>query len=170
MPVKGLLFENRKKYELADIAYQLAHDYDLEFGFCAQCVLAAIKDTIGVVRDDVIRAAHGLSGGGSLMGIGTCGALAGGLVAFSCKYGRNSNKFSKGKFTKDMLKGRLLIKRFKNEYGAFSCNDIQKRVAGRTYDMWNMDEAENEEFKDKFGNEFCPQVCGSVAKWVIELI
>ncbi|UCG03747.1 MAG: C_GCAxxG_C_C family protein, partial [Candidatus Heimdallarchaeota archaeon] len=133
-----------------------------------QCVLAAIKDTVGVVIDDVIKAAHGLSGGGSLMGIGTCGALAGGLVAFSCKYGRDCKQFGKGQFMKGILKGRLLVKRFENEYGGFSCNDIQKKFAGRTYDMWNADE--EKEFKEKFSREFCPRVCGNVAKWVIELI
>jgi C_GCAxxG_C_C family probable redox protein len=168
MSVIALWNKKKKKFELADIAHQLAYNYDLEFEFCAQSVLAAIKDTVGVVSDDVIKAAHSLSGGGSLLGIGTCGALAGGLMAFSCKYGRDSKNFGKGQFMKGILKGRLLVKRFENEYGVFSCNDIQKKYTGRTFDIWDADETK--EFREKFCNVICPQVCGNVAKWVVELI
>ncbi len=47
-------------------ACQLARDYDKQYGCCPQCVLAAIKETAGIVTDDVIKASHGLSGGGGI--------------------------------------------------------------------------------------------------------
>jgi hypothetical protein len=34
--------------------------------------------------------------------------------------------------------------------------------------MWNEHEAK--EFKEEFCSLNCPQICGNVAKWVIELI
>lgn len=167
MSAKGSLMYNKKKYELAEIAYQLAHDYDLESGNSSQSVLIAIQDTFGVVTDEVIKAAHILSGGGGLTGIGICGALVGGLIALSCNYGIDRKKFGKVQSTKCMLKGRLLVKRFEKEYGGISCNNIQKKLAGRTYDMWADDD---EEFRENYYCEMCPKVCGNVAKWVVALI
>lgn len=168
MSVEGLSIKKANKYELGKKTSQLAHEYDLQYGRCAQCVLAAIQETIGVVSDDVIKAAAIFSGGSGLVGIGTCGALAGGLAALSCKYGTDRKKLGKNQSTKNLLKGRLLIKRFETEYGGISCNDIQKKFTGRTYDMWNANEAK--EFKEKHYDKICPKVCGNVAKWVVALI
>ena len=49
---------------LAEEAYRRALDYDLEFGYCSQCVLAMVQELLGGVSDEPIKASHGLSGGG----------------------------------------------------------------------------------------------------------
>ena len=74
---------NDDKQALAEQAYQKALQYELSYGCCPQCVLATVQETVGVVDDQTIKASHGLSGGGGLVGQGTCGALTGGLMAIS---------------------------------------------------------------------------------------
>lgn len=168
MSVEDLAIKKVNKYELGKKTRHLAYEYELQYGRCAQCVLAAIQDTVGVVSDDVIKAAAILSGGSGSLGIGTCGALAGGLAALSCKHGSDRKKFGKNQSTKNLLKGRLLIKRFQNEYGGISCNDVQKKFTGRTYDLWDDNEAK--EFKEKYYDKICPKVCGNVAEWVVSIL
>lgn len=82
-----------EKRALAENAYHKALDY----GCCPQCVLAAVQETIGIIDDGTIKASHGLSGGGGLMAQGACGALTGGLLALSAKFGRDRDKLDKGR-------------------------------------------------------------------------
>ena len=77
---------NEEKHALAEQAYQKAFRYELDYGCCPQCVLAVVQETVGFVDDNTIKASHGLSGGGGLMGQGACGALTGGLMALSANF------------------------------------------------------------------------------------
>ena len=61
---------NEERQALAEQAYQKALQYELDYGCCPQCVLATVQETIGYVDDKTIKASHGLSGGGGLMGHG----------------------------------------------------------------------------------------------------
>lgn len=158
--------EREKIQELAEKAYQLAYDYDLQYGCCPQCVLAAVKETIGIVSDDLITASHTFSGGGGLRGVGTCGALVGGLIALGAKFGRPRDQFGKGRYLKSFQEARELFDYFNNEYESVSCNDIQKKYTGRTYDMWNPDEIK--EFKSTCCKEACADITGKIARWVVE--
>ena len=81
---------------LADEAYRKARQYELNFGSCPQCILVALQETVGGIDDATVKAAHGLAGGGGLTSAGTCGALAGGLLALSARYGRERDKMDKG--------------------------------------------------------------------------
>ena len=67
----------------AEQAYRKAVQYELDYGCCPQCVLAAVQETAGIVDDGTIKASHGLSGGGGLTAQGACSALTGGLLALS---------------------------------------------------------------------------------------
>ncbi len=53
---------------LGEQAYAKAVKYELDFGCCPQCVLATVQETVGIVDDQTIKASHGLSGGGGLLG------------------------------------------------------------------------------------------------------
>jgi len=156
-----------EKIVLGEKAYQMAFDYELSYGCCPQCVLTTVKETVGLVTDDVIKASHGLSGGGGLMGLGTCGALTGGLVALSCKRGRDRDKFDKGKFITNFRSGQKLVDRFKDEFGGVTCEQLQQRFTGQTYDMW--DAKQYEEFNIARKNE-CAKATGLVTKWVVEML
>jgi C_GCAxxG_C_C family probable redox protein len=155
------------KQTLADQAYEKAMKYELDYGCCPQCVLAAVQETVGVVDDSVIKASHGLSGGGGLSGKGACGALTGGLVALSAKRGRDRDKLDKGRFINNFKKGEELVERFRAEFGGVTCEELQQQFTGRTYDMWNA-----EEYKafDAARGHQCARATATVTKWVVEML
>ncbi len=150
---------------LAEEAYQRALDYELEFGCCPQCVLASVQEVIGYVSDETIKASHGLSGGGGLAGEGACGALSGGLLALSCKSGRDRDKLDKGRGIGNFEDARDLAERFKKEFGGITCKELQEQFTGRTYDFW--DAAEYQAFDDARGLK-CAEATAKVTRWVVE--
>jgi C_GCAxxG_C_C family probable redox protein len=155
------------KQELAQEAYDKALKYELDYGCCPQCVLAAVQETVGMIDDSVIKASHGLSGGGALSGQGACGALTGGLVALSAKRGRDRDKLDKGRFINNFKKGQELVDRFKSEFGGVTCQELQHRFTGRTYDMW---QAEEYKAFDEARGEQCARATATVTKWVVEML
>ena len=159
--------KKEEKQALADVAYKKALQYELDYGCCPQCVLATVQETIGVIDDSTIKASHGLSGGGGLMGQGACGALTGGLMALSAKRGRDRDKLDKGRFISNFKKGRELVERFQAEFGGITCEELQQKFTGRTYDMWN--EGEYKAFDEARGNK-CAHATGTVTKWLIEML
>jgi C_GCAxxG_C_C family probable redox protein len=155
------------KLELALQAYEKAMKYELDYGCCPQCVLAAVQETIGVIDDNVIKASHGLSGGGGLSGKGACGALTGGLMALSAKRGRDRDKLDRGRFINNFKKGDELVARFEAEFGGITCEDLQHQFTGRTYDMWNPEEYAA--FNTARGHK-CAHATATVTKWVVEMM
>jgi C_GCAxxG_C_C family probable redox protein len=158
---------NDDKQALAEQAYHKALQYELSYGCCPQCVLATVQETVGVVDDQTIKASHGLSGGGGLVGQGTCGALTGGLMALSAKFGRDRSKLDTGRHINNFKKSRELVERFRQEFGGITCEALQRKFTGRTYDMWNA-----EEYKafDAARGRQCAHATGMVTKWVVEVL
>ena len=76
--------------------YELAFSYERDYGCCSQCVLAALDDVLGVGNDELVKASHALAGGGALTVTGTCGALAGALLAVGSQLGRERAAFGRG--------------------------------------------------------------------------
>ncbi|MDD3519007.1 MAG: C-GCAxxG-C-C family protein [Chromatiales bacterium] len=152
---------------LARQAYDKAMQYELDYGCCPQCVLAAVQETVGIIDDSVIKASHGLSGGGALSGKGACGALTGGLVAISAKRGRDRDKLDKGRFINNFKKGDELVERFRNRFGGITCEELQRQFTGRTYDMWKAEEYQA--FSDARGQQ-CAIATATVTQWVIEMM
>ena len=62
-----------------------------------------------------------------------------------------------------------LYDKFVEEYGSGTCSDIQNKIMGRSFDLW--DPADFEEF-DKAGGhtEKCPSVVANAAKWTTEIL
>ena len=158
---------SEEKKALAEQAYVKAVNYELDYGCCPQCVLATIQETVGFVDDATIKASHGLSGGGGLVGHGACGALTGGLLALSSKFGRDRDKLDKGRCINNFKKSKELVERFRTEFGGITCEDLQEQFTGRTYDMWKAEEYKA--FDDARGKQ-CAHATGTVTKWVIEML
>jgi C_GCAxxG_C_C family probable redox protein len=150
---------------LAEQAYEKAMKYELSYGCCPQCVLATVQETVGIVDDQTIKASHALSGGGSLLGDGVCGALIGGLMALSSKYGRDRDKLDKGRCINSFKKAKELTERFREEFGGTTCRELQYQFTGRTYDMWD---AEQYQAFDAARGKRCAHATGTVTQWVVE--
>jgi C_GCAxxG_C_C family probable redox protein len=153
-------------------AYDLGFKYEKKYYGCSQCVLLAIQDTFGLENEDVFKSASGLAAGIGLMG-SACGALTGGVMALSLKYGRDLQAFKAGdpegiRFNA-YEKAKKLYKRFEDEYGSVICRDIQKKIFGRSFNLRNP-----QEFKEfeKAGAHVdkCPNVVGRAAQWVAEIM
>lgn len=147
-------------------AYEKASQYELDYGCCPQCVLATVQETVGIVDDQTIKASHGLSGGG-LVGEGVCGALSGGLLALSAKYGRDRDKFDKGHYMNNFKKAQELTERFRRGFGGVTCRELQQQFTGRTYNMW--DAGEYKAFDAARGKQ-CAHATGTVTQWVVEML
>ena len=156
-----------EKNSLGQQAYEKAVTYELNYGCCPQCVLATVQETVGIIDDATIKASHGLSGGGGLAGQGTCGALTGGLMALSAKFGRDRDKLDKGRCINNFKKSKELVERFQKEFGGITCEDLQKQFTGRTYNMWN---AEDYQAFDVARGKQCAHATGTVTQWVIEML
>ena len=158
---------DKDQQALGEQACEKALKYELDYGCCPQCVLAAVQETVGIVDDQTSKASHGLSGGGGLVGEGLCGALSGGLLALSAKYGRDRDKLDRGRYINNFKKARELTDRFRAEFGGVTCRELQQQFTGRTYDMW--DAGEYKAFDDARGQQ-CAHATGTVTKWLVELL
>jgi len=157
------------RQQMIDRAYALAYENEQKYGSCPQCVLAAMMDVFGVGSDDAFKASHVLAGGGGLTTKGTCGALIGGMMAISAKYGRDRANFGNGLYMDSFALAKQVFDRFVAEFGSPLCGDVQTKVFGRSYDFWNQKEFEAFEaaggHKDK-----CPLVAGTAARIAAEVL
>jgi len=160
---------NKDVKGILDKAYNLAFDYEANYGSCAQCVLRAIQEVFGLDLRSIIKASHALAGGLGLSGYGHCGALSGGVIALSFIYGRGLKDMKKGRFLKSYVLAKRLYDKFTEEFGSCVCRDVQKRVFGRPFNLW--DPEEYKEFERMGGHrDKCPDVAGKVAKWTAEIL
>jgi C_GCAxxG_C_C family probable redox protein len=158
------------KEKLLKKAYDLAFKYEAERGSCPQCVVAAIYETLGIGEPSTIQSADALAGGSALSTEGTCGALAGGLMAISLVVGRTYKDFSAGERKRRVfLYSKKLYDKFIKEYGSIICKDVHKKLFGRPYKL--LDPKEYAEFEAAGAYvDKCPGVSGTVARWAAEII
>jgi C_GCAxxG_C_C family probable redox protein len=155
--------------KVVEEVYNLAFKYEAEKGSCPQCVLAALKEKLNVGDEALIRSSDALAGGTAGSTEGTCGALAGGLMAISFILGRKYQDFRAGKRERDSHPFKKLYNLFIAEYGSPICKEVQKKIFGRSFRLW--DPKEYEEFEKAGGHvDKCPRVTGNVAKWTAEII
>ncbi len=161
--------ESYSKEKILDMAYKLAFEYESKYGSCPQSVLLAIQKVFCLRMDAVIKAGHALAGGAGLSGYGTCGALTGGIMALSFMYGRELEDIDKGSFLKSYRLAKNLYDKFVAEFGSCICKDVQRKIFGKAFNLWNA--KEHKEFEKAGGHiDKCPDVAGKVARWVAETL
>jgi hypothetical protein len=68
-----------------------------------------------------------------------------------------------------MTLAKRLHDRFVEEYGSILCKNIQKKIMGRSYNLWIS--RDFEEFISSGGHTIrCPDVVGKAAKWTVALL
>ncbi|CCQ74376.1 C-GCAxxG-C-C family protein [Magnetospira sp. QH-2] len=159
--------EESDSKDLGRQAYERAYELELKVGCCPQCVLTAVDETVGGVSEDTIKASHGLSGGGALTGQGACGALTGGLLALSTRKGRDADKLDRGRGMANFNVGKDLTRRFEEEFGGITCEDLQQQFSGQTWDLWKPEEYKG--FSDA-RDDRCARATATVTQWVVEMI
>jgi len=131
-------------------AYDLGRKYEAKFGNCAQCTLAALQDALPFVPKDrnVFRAACGLDGGSTPVGVQNCGSFTGAAMIIGYLTGRTRNEkgFHGGTGLTHRLTHRLYA-RYKEHCGTVLCRDVRKAAKGN-----------------------CPEVVGRGARWAAEIL
>jgi C_GCAxxG_C_C family probable redox protein len=161
---------NAAKEESMKRAYELGFGLERDYGSCPQCVFAAVGEILENGSGEIFKAIDAFAGGLGRSGNGTCGALSGGVAAISCIYGREDfHDPSASNRELCMVLAKRLHDRFVEEYGSILCKDIQKKIMGRSYNLW--DSKDREEFNAAGGHtNKCPDVVGKAAKWTVDLL
>jgi len=160
-----------EKDDILAKAEELAAKYEREYGGCSQCVVGALKEVIGGIGDEAFKAATGLAGGIGVTGENACGSLTGGVMVLSLYLGREYQNFADPQKIRwqTFRLAKKLQEKFQEEYGSGICKDIQKKLMGRSFNLW--DAKDYNEFLAAGGHDDkCPSVCGKAARWVIEIL
>jgi C_GCAxxG_C_C family probable redox protein len=106
------------KRKVSDMAFK----YEEEFHGCAQAVLLAFQEALGL-KDDLLFRAAGSLVGGMYSGL-TCGALTGGLLVIGTRVGRKKMEDGLEGLLESFEPAQRLVKWFKAEYGTTSCQEL----------------------------------------------
>ncbi len=155
--------------EILNRAFESAKQHELKSGGCPQCTIAGIFEALGIENDDVFRAATGFADGVGLTGDGHCGALSGGTMAISYLFGRKKEDF--GNIMKQLracILSKKLHDQFVEKYGTCRCANIQTKLVGRFFNLYEpteMEAALKAGMPDK-----CSTLIGEIAKMTTKII
>ena len=158
---------------IAQKAYELGVKYEKQCTGCAQTVVAAMFEALGSWSDDVCKAASGLANGLGLTGDGSCAALLGASLVISYVFGREHKDFDemyKPMKSYGLVKRlhNLFIREYGGETGSCRCSDVQKAKIGVTWDLWGLNEMDDN-FRKQM-TDCCSDLVGSIAKMATNLI
>lgn len=156
---------------IAEVASELAAAYERHYHTCGQCTLAGILDALGVRSDDAFRSSSCFGAGVGKLGDGSCGGYLGAAMAVALLFGRSRDRFDDDPQSMELVNRAAvrLHERFLSAFGSITCAEIQSRLFGRTFDLWNTEQ--RAEFERAGGHsERCPAVVASAARWGTELI
>ena len=155
--------------EILNKAFENGKRHEMESGGCPQCTIAGIFEALDIENDDVFRAATGLADGVGLTGDGHCGALSGGTMAISYLFGRKKEDFPKMmKQMKACILAKKLHDQFVEKHGTCRCADIQNKLVGRFFNLY--DPAEMEAAMKAGMMDKCSTVVGETARMATKII
>ena len=159
-----------KKDDFLQQAYAFGLEYEQTRTGCSQCVVCALEKVLGLNYPNLVKASFPLCGGITNIVEGTCGGLTGGALVIGYLYGRNKEEFEKTMFNRKSLSlVKKLFNKFIQEYNSISCKDIQTKIMGRSFNLW--DEEEKRSFENAGGHkDKCPVVVAKACAWTAEII
>ncbi len=158
-----------QKEEILEKAYRLGKAYEKKCTGCAQTAIAAIFEALGIWNEDIFKAASGLADGLGLTGDGSCGALVGGSMVIGYLYGRGKDEFEDmNRPMKSYAMVKKLHDKYVKKYGTCRCHDVQTKLVGRSFNLWDADELK-QAFKSGM-MEHCSDLVGNVARLTTKII
>lgn len=169
--IQKMTMEEKRKL-VKDIG-QTAYDSEMTVGGCSSGALDGLMKYLGIEDPDlnIYKSSTGLSGG-----IGrcaeVCGALVGAAMAIGMVYGREKHvpPSMSPEYQDTMRRVGMLCDRYVQEFGSMRCNDVQKKMYGKT---WNMRDSEvyQNDFKPTLMKENkCAFVTRRAAEFAAEVI
>jgi C_GCAxxG_C_C family probable redox protein len=158
-----------QKEEILEKAYRLGKVYEKKCTGCAQTAIAAIFEALVIWNEDVFKAASGLADGLGLTGDGSCGALVGGSMVIGYLYGRGKDEFEDmNRPMKSYAMVKKLHDKYVKKYGTCRCHDVQTKLVGRSFNLWDADELK-QAFKSGM-MEHCSDLVGNIARLTTKII
>lgn len=164
----------RTKKEIIKKAEELGTEYEAKYKGCGQCTFLAIADALRwggleiIPKDMEERLFSGicvLTGGVSMTGDGTCGAVASSVLLIGIALGisRESQDDSVLRRGCATVRNTILDKYYK-EYNSILCKDVQRKFFGKAWDLTS----------DEMSQEFLGVTQGctimQTARWATEII
>lgn len=125
---------------------------------CAQSVLYAFCDDLGLDKDKALKLACGFGAGMGRKGE-VCGAVSGGILVLGAKYGRGENEKKETTYN-SYEKIRELMDQFSRRHGSYICRQLLNGCA------LTMEEGQAA-YK---ANEYFNKVCMPCVKSVVEIL
>jgi C_GCAxxG_C_C family probable redox protein len=125
---------------------------------CAQSVLFAFCDDLGLDKDKALKIACGF-GAGMGRKEEVCGAVSGGIMVIGAKYGRGENDDRKATEI-TYVKIRELMEQFSQKHGTYICRKLLNGCELTT-------EEGQKTFKD---NDYFNKVCKSCVRSAVEIL
>jgi C_GCAxxG_C_C family probable redox protein len=125
---------------------------------CAQSVLFAFCDELGLDKDKALKIACGF-GAGMGRKEEVCGAVTGGIMVINAKYGRGENDTQKATEI-TYAKVRELMNQFSPKHGTYICRKLLNGCELKT-------EEGQKTFKD---NDYFNKVCKSCVRSAVEIL
>lgn len=169
--MKHLLKSNE---EIIAKAESLGIEYEAKYKGCGQCTFLAIIDalrwgSLELISEDVEdRLFSGicvLTGGVSMTGDGTCGAVTSSALVLGLALGvsREGQDVKLLRAACATVRNTVLARYYK-EYGSILCKDVQRKFFGKAWDLT----------RDDMSHEFLGITRGctimQTAKWAVEII
>jgi len=138
-----------QEQEIVAEAYRLGHQYEKQYGGCAQCTLAALQDAIPFLAADegLFRRASCLDGGATPTGLQNCGSFTGAAMAIGYLCGRRRNGKFEGATKQSHNLIRKLYKEYEQRYGSVLCKEVREKA-----------------------KRDCPEVVGLAAQWTAQIL
>ena len=163
---------------LLDKANELGYNFVKNSGSCSQSTVAALHEIL-CFDPMLTKAATSLCGGTAIQHLGTCGALAGGIMVLDYYTGRPPEKMSYHEHVQentDLLEEsfvgpKLLAERFIRKYGTILCPQLERNLYGRIYYGADPDEARKKKARQELiAPNDCFGIVGDVSRWVMEIL
>ena len=155
-------------------AYDLGFAYERDYMVCAQCVIAALQDTLDIrnsATDAIFKSATGLAGGVAQETDGHCGGYSGGAMLIGYFIGRERDNFADPERIrhKTSMLVRKLHEKFIDEFGTVTCRCIHTKIMGRPF--YIKDPEEMAKFNAAGAHtDKCTRVVGLASRWTAEIL
>jgi hypothetical protein len=164
----------RPKKEIIKKAEELGIEYEAKYKGCGQCTFLAIVDALrwggleiipGDMEDRLFSGICVLTGGVSMTGDGTCGAVASSVLIIGIALGipREGQDVSLLRSACATVRNTILDKYYR-EYGSILCKDVQRKFFGKAWDLTS----------DEMSHEFLGITRGctimQTAMWATEIV
>ncbi|MHB8277575.1 MAG: C-GCAxxG-C-C family protein [Candidatus Humimicrobiaceae bacterium] len=162
----------------AEKAYRLAYDFDIRHGECSQATFYALQNIYNMKNSDMFKGIGAFAGGGAHRCDGTCGVYAAAIFFMGLFIGRSLEDLDSNPDDPSALKKRdslfnltdKIYEKFVQNYGSVICNDIQRKMYGRSYYLRDRDEIKKFIDIGGYTEKGGPGLVGNGAKWTVEII